>query len=96
MTFTTYKCKWVDSKGRLFSGEVYWDKLDPYVYTARLCPLSAPSFCEAPVWKASERIGNLARTRAAQKTLIRKLQARAKRLKLTEVVLFGTKFAPKK
>jgi hypothetical protein len=97
MTFTIYDSKWVDSKGQCFSGDVYWDKLEPDLFSVRLCPLSAPSFCEAPIWKASEGMGNSARSMAAaKKTLIRKLKARARRLKLTEVELFEVEFAPKK
>jgi hypothetical protein len=50
MTIWFYSIRWADSDGRLFSGQVCWDKLHQGKILASICPLTAPSYAEEPIW----------------------------------------------
>jgi hypothetical protein len=93
MTVSFCNFRWSDADGRLFCGEVYWDKLHQGKILARIWLLITPAYADDPIWEASARY--LGKDRRQVLVMVGKIKARAKRLKLELVSERETEFAPK-
>lgn len=92
MTVTHYTAEFVDSSGKAFVGQVYWDKYHPRKLQVNIAPRLSESLVDYPIWESSGPFK--VQCRAEMNVMAGKMKTRATRLGLTLTAERLTRYAP--